>query len=110
MMEQPESSQVEALAARLQDAHGITFRRVPESVYPGMPYVSAADLVRTGATKYTAARISQLLHSGELAGLSLSPTCCLIAPSGVEQLFARERVSARDPRVVVKPGQRRRGR
>jgi len=101
-----QQTQENALAEQLRAERGITFHEMPNTVYPGRPYVTQQDLVRQGITHYTRQNISRLSRSvGALVAMVIGDRV-LLPPEAVEALIKREAAASRDPSPRRRPGRK----
>ncbi|HRN96784.1 MAG TPA: hypothetical protein PLD54_05030 [Candidatus Levybacteria bacterium] len=71
---------------------GIVFDHIPESLYPGMPYISSVRLSREKKTHYTRDYINKLSNRGEVPAHHIGEGW-ILDPEGVEVLLEREKQS-----------------
>jgi len=82
---------MQKLARRLE-VQGVIFQTVPETIYPGMAFVTADDIVERGETGYSISYISKLVRRGEIDAVQVGGAT-LITPRGFEQLLERSQRS-----------------
>jgi hypothetical protein len=104
----PEERHQEAADAQALEAeHGIQFRRMPESVYPGKPYVTQQDLLKGGTTQYSRQNISRLVRIVKALPSVVIGDRVLLSPAAVRALLSRERAAAEDVSPRRRPGRKR---
>lgn len=86
------TEEAEGLADALA-ALGVPFELIPQSVYPGMRYVTPLALVESGVTRYSQRHILTLVRAREITAVHLADKVVL-DPFGVQQLLDREAASA----------------
>ncbi len=93
----------------MEDNVGITYRRIPEEIYPDMPYVTASDLIQTGVTDYQVSSLHNLLAGRNrkakdtIPSYQIGPTR-VITPDGVEALIEHEAELRENPGKTHPPG------
>lgn len=93
-------------AQALETEHGIRFRTMPESVYPGMPYVTQQDLLKGGTTRYSRQNISRLVRVVKALPSVVIGDRVLLPPAAVRALLSRESAAAQDTSPRRRPGRK----
>lgn len=99
-----EQERERAEAAALEREQAVEFHRLPDSVYPGKPYVTQLDLIRRGVTHYSRQNISRLTRDDKSVPAVQIADRVLLPPSGVRALLKRERLAAADASPRRRPG------
>lgn len=86
---------LEEIADNLSE-RGIPFTRVPDEIYPGMPYITPKTLVDSGATRYSWRHILLLMRRREISGAHYIARTALLDPEGVLHLLKREQRSVEE--------------
>ncbi len=102
----PNVQQVEELALRLQQQSKVAFKRVPQEIYPGMPYTTADDIEESGEPGYSHAYVYRLAKEKQIDAVQMDGAT-LITPRGYEQL--RQRAQKRASGELGSRGGRRPG-
>jgi hypothetical protein len=84
--------EIEEVAQVLQEQTGIIFRRLPENIYPEMPYVTPDDLVDSGTTHYSVSQLSLIVRSGEIPSVRIDRKV-LLTPLSVKGILERQKAS-----------------
>jgi hypothetical protein len=90
--EGPPVQEVEETARRLQQKSGVVFRRLPTTIYPGMPYTTSEDMVEAGATGYSSTHISRLTRSGDIPAERIDGKV-ILPPRAAERIIEHEEKS-----------------
>lgn len=94
----------EEAADRLSRERKVAFRRMPDGVYPGMPYVTQQELLEEGTVIFSRGSLSRLLHDQpDIPSVSIADRT-VIPPSGVAEILARQDEARSRPNVRQRPG------
>jgi hypothetical protein len=98
--------EVEETAARLLN-EGIIFQKIPNEVYPNMPYTTADELADSRATLYSSRHINRMISNGTIPAIDFNGKH-LLTPESVEQLlqFQEERLDQETTDSFRRPGAR----